>query len=249
MHEKDPLVIAIKSMGLKRLFQCFWFILGPGIGLTMTPSSTQTSSFTSSSTTSSINVTVSTPSPLSQHNMCRTGPQFDNLPDVADNINAYRLAVTDHIYLDNSEPLPCSGVITGWHYCYVVLGFHNVSSGLQPCVWRRSNSNDSNAGYKKVGCNEFTIIPGERDGLQCQYFTPLSHSDFIRVEEGDYIGFYVPDAGLFLPFSSPDDDTDSYQQQRTAMGFAPFIKDSELRNATTQPGRVLLRAEIGIAKG
>lgn len=33
------------------------------------------------------------------------------------------------------------------------------------------------------------------------------------------------------------------------MGFAPFIKDSELRNATTQPGRALLRAEIGTAKG
>ena len=236
-------------MRWKRVFLCFWFILGTEIGLTMTHSSTQTNSFTSSSTTSSISVAVPIPSPLSQHNMCRTGPQFDNLTDVADNIDAYRLAVTDHIYLDNSEPLPCSGVITGWHFCYVVLGFHNVSSGLQSCVWRRSNPNDSSAGYKNIGCNEFTIIPGERDGLQCQYFNPLSHSDFIRVEEGDYVGFYVPDAGLFLPFSLPNDDTDSYQQQRIATGFAPFIKDSELRNATTQPGRALLSAEIGTAKG
>ena len=232
------------------LFQSFWFILGLGTGLTMSPSnsSTQASFFTtSSSTTSSISPT-SLPTP--PHSMCRTGPQFDNfLPDVADNINTYSLAVTDHVYLDNSDPVPCSGVITRWHYCFVVLGFHNLSSGLQPCVWRRSNPKDnSSAGYVKVGCNEFAIVPGERDGLQCQYFAPLSHSDFIRVEEGDYIGFYVPDAGLFVPFSLPSDDDDdagSYQQQRIAMGFAPFIKDSELRNATTQPGRALLSAEIG----
>ena len=237
-------------MSLKRLlFQCLWLVFGPGIGVTMTSSSTQTSPFiTSSSTTSSVSITISTPPPILQR-LCRTGPQFDNLswPDVADNdINPNRIAVTNHVYLDSSEPAPCSGVITRWHYCYVVIGFHNISSGLQPCVWQRSNPNDSNAGYEKIGCNEISIIPGERDGLQCQSFAPLSHSDLIRVEEGDYIGFYVPDAGLFLPFSPPEDDTDSYQQRRITMGFVPFIRDSELRNATAQPGRALLSAEIGI---
>lgn len=207
----------------------------------VTPSSTQVSSFT---TVVSLTLPTPKPSPLSQHT-CSTGPQFTNMPIPVDNDNAYRLAVTDHIYLDNSEPVPCSGVITRWHYCYVTIGFHNVSSGLWPCVWRRSKLNDSSAGYERIGCNEFTIVPGERDGLQCQNFTPLSPSDFIRVEEGDYIGFYVPDAGLFLPFSLSDDDTDSHQLQRIAKGYAPFIKDSELKNATTQPGRALLSAEIG----
>ena len=240
-------------MSLKRLFlRCLWLVLGPGVGVAMMSSSTQTSpSITSSSATSSVGMAVPTPPPLllQRNNLCRTGLQFDNSswPDVADNgINANRIAVTDHIYLDSSEPAPCSGVITRWHYCYVVFGFRNVSSGLQPCVWRRSNPSDSNAGYEKIGCNEISIIPGERDGLQCQSFAPLSHFDLIRVEAGDYIGFYVPDSGLFLPFSPPEDDTDSFQQKRITMGFAPFIKDSELRNATIQPGRALLSAEIGI---
>ncbi len=230
-------------MKLERLLHCFWFILGSRIGLLVTLSSTQTTSFTAA--TSSVGLIMPTPSPLSQH-MYKTGPHFNNLVNSVDNINAYRLAVTNHVYLDNSESVPYSGVITRWYYCYVIIGFHYVSSGLRPCVWRRSKLNDSSAGYERIGCNDFTVIPGEKDGLQCQYFAPLSPSDFIRVEKGDYIGFYVPDAGLFLPFSLPDDDdTDSYQLQRIAMGFAPFIKDKELRNATTQPGRALLSAEIG----
>ncbi len=237
-----------KSMSLKRLFQCLWLVLGSGIGVTTTPSSSTPiiPSIASSSTTSSVRVTVPTPPSFLQHNnVCRTGPQFD-ISSLPGDFNTNRIAVTDHIYLDISEPVPCSGVITRWHYCFVVIGFHNVSSGLQPCVWRRSNLNDSNAGYEKIGCNEISIIPGEKEGLQCKYFAPLSHSEFIRVEEGDYIGFYVPDAGLFLPFSSPsDDNTDSYQQQRIITGFSHFIKDSELRNVTTHPGRALLSAEIG----
>ena len=206
--------------------QCVWFILVTGIGLLMTLSSTQASSATTTNST------------------FRTGPDFSKFSNLTVD-NTYRLAaVTDHIYLDNSEPVPCSGVITRWHFCYVVIGFHNISSGLQPCVWRRSKPNDS-SGYKMIGCNKFTIIPGNRDGLQCQHFVPLSPSDFIRVEKGDYIGFYVPDAGLFLPFSLPDYDMDNYQLRRNATGSTLFIKDSELRNATIQPGRALLSAEIG----
>ena len=206
--------------------QCVWLILVTGIGLLMILSSTQASSATTTNST------------------VRTGPDFSNFSNpIVD--NTYRLAaVTDHIYLDNSEPVPCSGLITRWHYCFVVIGFHNISSGLQPCVWRRSKLNDS-SGYKMIGCNKFTIIPGNIDGLQCQCFVPSSPSDFIRVEKGDYIGFYVPDAGLFLPFSLPDYDMDNYQLRRNATGSTPFIKDSELRNATIQPGRALLSAEIG----
>ena len=65
------------------------------------------------------------------------------------------------------------------------------------------------------------------------------------MEEGDYIGFYIPDVGLFVGLSSSIYDEGNYQLERNVTGFSDFIEDSELRNTTDTPGRALLSAEIG----
>ena len=96
-----------------------------------------------------------------------------------------------------------------------------------------------------VGCNEFAIIPGAGEDLRCGEYAPTNPTKMIRVEEGDYIGFYIPDSGLFMALSDSVYDEGHYQLERNETGFSNFIGDWELRNASSTAGRALLRAEIG----
>lgn len=225
------------------------FIVAPAVGLKVSPSSTQatiTQSFSvsSSSSASSINVSMHsqslvlpTPTSLPHHgpHTCKSGPDFVE--------SSNKLAVTDHVYLDISEPVNCTGMITRWHYCHIVIGFRSTPAGLWLCVYRRSNDSD---GYESVGCNKFTIIPGNGDDFRCRYYVPPNPLDVLRVEEGDYIGFFIPDSGLFLALSPPECDAGNCQlAKNNRTGFSSFISDSELINASSIPGRALLSAEIG----
>ena len=217
------------------------FVVSPGAGLMISPSSstqaTQSPPISSSSTaaaTSTSNYPVlPTLSPQPPH-ACMSGPDFKR--------TSGEVVVTDRIYLDISEPVNCSGVITSWTYCHFVIGFRDKSSGLWPCIWRRSNDS---SGYENIGCNKFTIVPGDGSDIRCHDYVPSNPSDFIRVEEGDYIGFYVPDSGLFIALSEYKYDEGHYQSERNETGFSTFIGDSELRNTSSTSGRALLRAEIG----
>lgn len=182
-----------------------------------------------------------TPSPL-MPNICRSGPDTEEFRNV--------IIGTSKIYLDLSKPINCSGAIISWQYCHYIIGFRNASSGLWPCVWRRSglNSNESEPGYENVGCNRFVVVPGDGEEFRCRDFVPSNPADVIQVEAGDYIGFYVPDSGLLPALSVVDEgsELDQLLRVRNVTGFTSYLKDSELRLVTPLSGSALLRAEIGI---
>ena len=229
------------TLALGELLLICFVIIPPGAGL-IAPSSLSSPAISPSPSLSSSYVATSTSSypvlptisPLPAHHTCTSGPDFIETSD--------KLATTDRIYLDLSEPVNCTGVITSWYFCHIVIGYRDIPSGLSPCVWRRSN--DSN-GYNKIGCNKIQFVPGEGEDVRCRQYFPKYPSNFIRVEEGDYIGFYVPDAGLFLALSSSNYDEGNYQLERNVTGDSDFIGDWELKNASSTPGRALLSAEIG----
>ena len=179
---------------------------------------------------------VPSQTPHVPHHTCQTGPKFERV--------RYTLLVTDRLYLDLSEPVNCTGVITSWYYCFIVISFRNTPASLLPCVWRKSNH--SEGGYERVGCNNFTFTPGQGDEVRCKLSVPMFPSEFLRVEEGDYIGFYLPDSGLIPALSASEFDSGHYQLERNESGFASFINESELILASSSPGRALLRAEIGM---
>ena len=183
---------------------------------------------------------VPTPVSLPQFT-CQTGP------DTQLQAYNYFLIGTDQIYLDNSQSVNCSGVITSWFYCHHIIGFREATSSLRLCVWRRANHSEER-GYEVVGCNQFSTVPGDGEDFRCQYHIPSNFGELIAVEEGDYIGFYVPDSGLLPVLSLPDHDANNYQLIRNVNGFASFIKDSELQYLSCWPncGRAILRAEIGV---
>ena len=174
--------------------------------------------------TTSSSPPIPTPSP----HLCATGPAYS--------LDGSLLSL-DQLYFDLSEPIKCSGIITLWQYCHYVIGFNNVPSGLWPCVWRRVND----TGYSLIGVNNITIVPREGDDLRCGNYTPKP-KDLIQVEVGDIVGFYVPENGFFMAVSPADP---YYQLLWTGNGFTNFVNDSDLVNASSSPGRALLRAIIG----
>ena len=131
-----------------------------------------------------------------------------------------------------------------WEYCHYVLGFRSTPSGIWPSIWRRAE-NDST--YSLVGVNKIIIVPGgneEDSNVRCGTYTP-EPSELIKVEEGEYVGFFLPDSGLFVAVSSIEIDPDKFQLVNEKFGFTDFLNESELINSSTFPGRALLRAVIG----
>ena len=201
-------------------------------GQKLTPSPPST--LTSHAGTSSISPT---PTPLPQYT-CKTGPDTQDFSHI--------IIQTNNIYLDISEPVNCTGYITRWHYCHRIFGFREAPAGLWPCVWRRSNGSDEE--FEVVGCNQITVVSGEGENYRCRSHDPTSDPDeVIFVEEGDYIGFYIPDHSLFPVLAFPDHDHGKFQALRNDTGFVSSFLESELKNISCTPscGRALLNAEIG----
>lgn len=213
------------------------FILLVEFGLKVTALSSQAISPSRRiSSTPFTTIIMPTPSSLPP-NICLSGP------DTEEYQNVFGIG-TDTMYLDLSKPINCSGAVISWRYCHRVIGFRNTPVGVWPCIWRRSNTNDSSeAGYENVGCNIFTVILGEGDNFRCQTFVPSNPADVIEVEWGDYIGFYLPDSGL-LPALSRPVDSSQVLRVRNVTGFTSYLKDTELR--FIDAGSALLRAEIGM---
>ena len=223
----------------KSLLLCFILLLVKVVlssSQTISPS-THTPTILQKFVSSSLISIVPTPSPLPQYT-CQSGPDTEDFRNV--------IIGTNKIYLDVSKPINCSGAITSWQYCHFIIGFRNASSGLWPCVWRQSNDSEASS-YENVGCNKFTVVPGDGDNFRCQYFIPSNPADVIEVKEGDYIGFYVPDSGLLPALSQVDDNAgdDQLLRVRNVTGFTSYLKDSELRIVNPPSGSALLRAEIG----
>ena len=174
------------------------------------------------------------PSPAAPPQLCSTGPEF---------VAVMGLLTTDKLYIDLDEPVGCSGVVVRWDYCHYVLGFRGTPSGIWPTIWRKAE-NDST--YSLIGINKIVIVPGIEvsSTLRCGSYTPQPW-ELIKVEEGEYVGFFLPDSGLFVAVSSIEIDPDKFQLEREGFGFTDFLNESELINSSSFPGRALLRAVIG----
>ena len=176
----------------------------------------------------------SIPRPTPTPHLCATGLERGIAPDGS-------IFLLGTVYFDLSEPIPCSGIIVGWHYCHYVIGFRGIPASVWPCVWRRVND----TGYSRVGLNRITITPaiGDNQKYHCGNYTPKPE-ELIQVEIGDVIGFYAPEKGLFIAAASSSEDS-YFQFQRAEPGFVQFVNDSDFVQVGNTSGRALLGATIG----
>ena len=171
-----------------------------------------------------------------QPQMCSTGPNIGKPYPYGGFTET-----SNTLYIDLSVPVPCSGIIVRWNYCHLVPGFSQSPAQIWPTVWRRAND----TGYSLVGKNIFSVIPGSGTDYRCGTLIPRS-CERIQVEEGDYIGFYLPDSGVFVTVSTLQADPGHHQLQKRSEGFADHLNDSELISAGNQTGRAQLGAIIGV---
>ena len=164
--------------------------------------------------------------------VCLTGPDMQE---------SNSIFVNGRQYLSDTGEVACDGLVTTWHFCHYVIGFRHLEMQLWAGVWRLEDSV-----YELVGLNVISVEPPgyEEDQLRC---VDYQVDPFLRIEarEGDYIGFFLPDNGVFVASASPASDPDRQQMQRTEYGYADSFNASEVEIAASSFGRALLRAKIG----
>ena len=163
---------------------------------------------------------------------CMTGP-----PQQASN----SILVNGKQYLADSSEVECNGVITAWHFCHYVIGFRNLEMELWAGAWRREDDQ-----YTLVGLNVIVLEPPgyEKEQLRC-IEREIEAADWIEAREGDFIGFFLPDNGVFIASAPALSDPEHRQMKRGEYGYAANFNVSELTFATASFGRALLRARIG----
>ena len=163
---------------------------------------------------------------------CITGPPM---------LQSGHIFVNGRQYFSDDVEVQCSGTVTSWFFCHFVIGYRLLEMELWAGVWRRDGDE-----YNLVGLNVIVLEPPGFGGEQfrCrEYQVPAA--DWFEVQEGDYVGFYVPDNGVFVASAARQSDPDRQQLQRNVYGFAESFNDSELISAASSFGRALLRAFIG----
>lgn len=145
-------------------------------------------------------------------------------------------------YISDRGEVECNGFITNWSFCHYVIGFRDLEMEIWAGVWRLDDDI-----YSLVGLNVITMEPPgyEGDTLRCvDYEVPAN--EWIEAQDRDYIGFFLPDNGLFVASASGLSDPDHKQMQRSNYGYEESFNSSEVELAATSSGRALLRATIGI---
>lgn len=112
---------------------------------------------------------------------------------------------------------------------------------LWPGVWRREEDQ-----FYLVGLNKLSVdAPGfTNDFLPCLNYT-IRPEEWIETVEGDFIGFYLPNNGVFVASATAESDPDLFERRRNTFGFAENFTASELVRISTEFGRALVKAEIG----
>ena len=171
----------------------------------------------------------STEAPSSE--ACTTGPAM---------IQSNSIFVNGRQYLSDSGEVACDGHITVWHFCHYVIGFRHLEMELWAGAWRLEGDT-----FSLVGLNVITVEPPgfEEDQLRCMEYE-VDPFEWIEAKQGDYIGFYLPDNGVFVASASPQSDPEHRQNQVNKLGYAETFNSSEVEVAASSSGRALLRAEI-----
>lgn len=162
---------------------------------------------------------------------CTTGPTMQE---------SNSIFVNGRQYLSDSGEVECNGTVIAWSFCHYVIGFRLVDMAIWAGAWRFTDGL-----YELVGLNVIKVdAPGYGgEQLRCVEFQ-LEASEWFEVQEGDYIGFYLPDNGVFVASASTQSDPDHRQMQRNMYGYAENFNASEVERAASSFGRALLRATI-----
>ena len=164
---------------------------------------------------------------------CMTGPSMEDPSN--------GILLNGRQYIEESSSVECAGVITVWHFCHHVIGFRHLEMELWAGVWRRAGDE-----FRLVGLNKLTVdAPGfTNDFLPCLNHT-VPPEEWIETREGDFIGFYLPNNGVFVASATTESDPSLFERRRNTFGFAENFNTSELVRTSTTFGRALVRAEIG----
>ena len=143
-------------------------------------------------------------------------------------------------YLGSTAEVQCDGVIISWHFCHHVIGFRHLEMALWAGAWRREEDE-----YNLVGLNVILVEPpGYGENRLCVDYD-VDPADWIETREGDYIGFFLPDNGVFIATTSAPSDPGALQMRRIEHGYAESFNASDLGSVS---GRALISAQIGEAK-
>lgn len=137
--------------------------------------------------------------------------------------------------------IECSGFITAWNFSHYVIGFRDQETELWAGAWRIENDV-----YNLVGLNVMKLDPAGHEGGQFRYLEyDIEPAEWIEVREGDYIGYFVPENGVFMGSASRLSDPGHTQLQRSEYGYVENFNVSDLEEPTLTFGRALLGARIG----
>ena len=109
---------------------------------------------------------------------------------VGSNPPPFTTSTTSGLYLNLESPAQCNGLITTWHYCYYppsVAG--NRSFTVR--VWRLNQAAQQ---YNLVGSSRTITVMAETSlaSVICGTETLMEESDYMSINENDFIGVIIP---------------------------------------------------------
>ena len=107
---------------------------------------------------------------------------------VGSNPPPFTASTTSGLYLNLESPAQCNGLITTWHYCYYppsAAGSRSFTVG----VWRQAAQQ-----YTLVGSSRTITVMAETSlaSVICGTETLMEESDYMSINENDFIGVIIP---------------------------------------------------------
>ena len=163
---------------------------------------------------------------------CTTGPSM---------LESNHIFVNGRQYVSDEGEVECNGTVTSWTFCHYVIGYRLLEMEIWAGVWRRIG-----AEFNLVGLNVIVLDPPGFGGDQFRCVErQVEAADWFEAQEGDYVGFYLPDNGVFVASATPQSDPNRQQMQLSMYGYAEKFNASDLITAANDFGRALVRAYIG----
>lgn len=150
-------------------------------------------------------------------------------------------------YVNLDNPSPCGGNITAWHFCYFLN--EDDSFNIEFRVWRASGQGRNS--FEEIHNDQRTIVLNgstiNSTQLHCVDIL-LTREEYLRVEQDDVIGVYVPLTASISPvgvFDSPPAGIGVRQDDRSIITI--LISESFQRNdlSNVPNAGLYLYADIG----
>ncbi len=147
-------------------------------------------------------------------------------------------------FLDLQHPVPCTGNITAWHYCYYTSEViqSNMEHFVYPRIWRPAGPNSWNLVYDVW----LMDIPERGSPVSCKNIVLREDQHFV-VEAGDILAVYLPLLRERLPVVA-EGVPFSLLYMDTRIELVPFtsqtVQEDDLREVSSLALNVY--AEIGV---